>query len=268
MIGRGSDEASPCAKTWCDAMSETLVRQRALIEYRKFATLRLLYCCLEVPVKTSIGEWQRALLPLMVTVLVVSALFFAWQSVYEFSDFKRRVASPKLDLSEIFDRFEKTDAGKLESNRFEYLQWKSLVYLEQETIQHRYAQGAATVLARAWTRLLGFTTGMVLAIVGAAFILGKLREAQSELKHETEGIKISLMTSSPGIVLAVLGSVLMGITLLSKFDIEIRDVGTYVSSSARTRELPDPSTLLKPKNLLPGGGSEKPQTDPTRGGAP
>jgi hypothetical protein len=222
--------------------------------------------CLEIAVKTSVGDWQRLLLPLMASILIVSALFFAWQSVYEFSDFKKHVLLQKVDLSPVFDRFEKTDAGKLESNRFEYLQWKSLVYLEQETIQHRYAQGSATVLARAWTRLLGFTTGMVLAIVGAAFILGKLREAQSELKHETEAIKISLVTSSPGIVLAVLGSILMAITLLSKFDIEIRDVGTYVSPSVRMRDLPDPSTLLKQKN--PSLGEGKSQTDPAKGGSP
>ena len=46
---------------------------------------------------------------------------------------------------------------------------------------------------------------MILAIVGAAFILGKLREDRTErAKQESEALKISLATTSPGIVLAVL----------------------------------------------------------------
>jgi hypothetical protein len=55
-------------------------------------------------------------------------------------------------------------------------------------------------------------------------------------------------------VLAVLGSVLMGITLLSKFDIEIRDVPVYVAPRAASPALPDlpnPSSLLLPLPMLP-----------------
>ncbi|CCD91622.1 membrane hypothetical protein [Bradyrhizobium sp. ORS 375] len=218
--------------------------------------------------KSSVAEWQRLLLPVMIIALAGSAIFFAWQSVYEFADLKRRVSAEKVDLSRIFDQFEKAGEGRVAAGRFEYIQWKSLVYLEQETIQHRYGQGAATILARAWTRLLGFTTGMVLAIVGAAFILGKMQESPSELRHESEGIKVALVTSSPGIVLAVLGSVLMSITLLSRFDIEIHDVGTYVSNSARPRDLPDPSTLMRPKGLSAGREAEKTESDPAKGGTP
>ena len=62
-------------------------------------------------VKTSVGDWQRSLLPLMDTVLVVAAIFFAWQSVYEFADLKTHISSPKVDLSKIFDQFEQTGAG-------------------------------------------------------------------------------------------------------------------------------------------------------------
>jgi hypothetical protein len=216
-------------------------------------------------VKTSLAAWQRSLLPVMVSVLVGAAVFFAWQSVFEFSEFKNRVTPQTIDLSALFDRFEQAEGGKSTISRFDYVQWKALVYLEQETIRHRYAQAGATIIARVWTRLMGFTTGMVLAIVGAAFILGKLREQQTEFKQETELLKISLATSSPGIVLVVLGSFLMSITLLTKFDIEIRDVGVYVAPRTQSNELPDPARLLAPdKRSVSEGVADSKQTDPRK----
>lgn len=203
--------------------------------------------------------WQWVLLPLMSVVLIVAALFFAWQSVTEYNDLKARITPPKVDLTNLFDRFEANEAAKPLAGRLDYLQWKSTIHLEQEAIRHRYAQANSTVLARVWTRLLGFTTGMILAIVGAAFILGKLREDRTELKHDAASvINVSLATSSPGIVLAVLGTVLMAITLLSKFEIEIRDVPVYVSlPNQPPREQPaNPASLMKR------------ETDPGKGGTP
>jgi hypothetical protein len=94
---------------------------------------------------------------------------------------------------------------------------------------------------------MGFTTGMMLAIVGAAYILGKLQEAQTELKQESELFKISLVTTSPGIVLAVLGCILMSITLLMPFDIDIRDAPVYVNLRQGTLTPPrDPADLTAP----------------------
>jgi hypothetical protein len=220
--------------------------------------------------KTSIANWQQKLLPLMASMLVAAALFFAAVSVFEYSDFKNRVAPPAPDLSKIFDRFEQTEEAKTTVNRFDYLQWKSLVFLEQGMISHRYAQVNATILARVWTRLMGFTTGMLLAIVGSAFILGKLREQPTELRQETEALKFSLATSSPGIVLAVLGSFLMSITLLTKFDIDVRDVPVYISARTQSGEFPDPSRLLiaPEKKTVPDAGTDAKQTDPKQGGTP
>jgi hypothetical protein len=221
--------------------------------------------------KNSVAAWQRSLLPLMVGVLVVAALFFASQSVFEFSDFKDRVTPPKADLSGIFEGFEQSGDAKSTIRGFDYLQWKSLIHLEQETLRYRYSQVSATILARMWTRLMGFTTGMVLAIVGAAFILGKLREQKTELKNETEALKVSLTTSSPGIVLAVLGSFLMSITLLTKFDIDIRDYPVYVAPRTQSSELPDLKRLIVPEKQTgssPEAAVKPKQTDPSQGGTP
>ena len=48
--------------------------------------------------------------------------------------------------------------------------------LEQELVARRYEQANLMLSTSLWTRLMGFITGMILALVGAAFILGKLQE--------------------------------------------------------------------------------------------
>ena len=65
---------------------------------------------------------------------------------------------------------------------------------------------------RVWTRQLGFVTGMILTIVGAVFIVGQFSSPGTEISGEGQGFKGSLETSSPGIVLTVLGSAPMAFT--------------------------------------------------------
>ena len=77
------------------------------------------------------------------------------------------------------------------------MRWKTLLLLEEQTIEHRYAQVNATLMLRAWTRHLGFLTGMILAFVGAIFILSKLSESETRLSAEGGGAKGALATSSP-----------------------------------------------------------------------
>jgi hypothetical protein len=52
--------------------------------------------------------------------------------------------------------------------------------LETNIVERRYHQANVSLMSRVWTRYLGFVTGMVLAMVGSIFILGKLREMESQ----------------------------------------------------------------------------------------
>ena len=219
------------------------------------------------------AAWQRSMLPLMVVALVLGAVCFAVVSIQEFYSFREGIALNKQDkLSEIFDKFEK--ANPRTASDIEFLQLKSRTLLEELIIDRRYNQANTTVLARAWTRFMGFTTGMVLAIVGASFVLGKLQEAQTKIKQDTNIVKFSLETSSPGIVLAALGTFLMSITLLARFEIDVRDTPIYVAPHTTTPapSLPDPSTLLRPERPTSPSDKDarenKSSTDPRLGGVP
>ncbi|MBI5016550.1 MAG: hypothetical protein HZB55_13805 [Deltaproteobacteria bacterium] len=196
-------------------------------------------------------RWQRRLLPFMIGSILAMGLFFFAASFVQLSSLRTRLAAAPVDLGPVFAEFERSSSGRGLQGNFEYLRWKTLVRLEQEVISHRYDQSASAVLTRVWTRYLGFVTGMILALTGAVFILGKLREAPTKLETKTELLQASLYTSSPGIVLAVLGTVLMSITLTVKFELETRDVPTYV------RPVGQPAAPLPLPAAFPGEAEDR-----------
>ena len=206
------------------------------------------------PEQSERAAWQRTLLPLMAAFLVLAAIFFAVMSVFELREFYDEIAHEPLDLAMHFTEMEEgAPADAL--NHPDYVRFKVLALLEAEALQRRYHQANATMLGRIWTRQLGFITGMLIALVGAAFILGRLQEAPTTFELASDQLKGALATSSPGIVLAVLGTALMALTLWIPFGVETRDINTYL-------EAPTQITAPAPANVMPteipGAGQRTP----------
>lgn len=111
-------------------------------------------------------------------------------------------------------------------------QWRTLARLEAHAIQQRYHQANVILMARIWTTYLGFVTGMILAVVGAAFILGKLREQTSEITGKMENWQVSIASTSPGLVMVVLGTILMLMTITTHHQIDVKDSPLYFSGNA------------------------------------
>ena len=87
---------------------------------------------------------------------------------------------------------------------------------------------------------------MICTLVGAIFILGKLQEPPSALSGDAASWKFSLNTSSPGIVLATLGTILMVTTLVVPARIELEDKATFISTwMEQGHSLQLPEQLLK-----------------------
>jgi hypothetical protein len=118
---------------------------------------------------------------------------------------------------------------------FDRQRWNSLVALEVHVLQQRYHQANISIMSRLWVRYLGFVTGMILAFMGAIFIIGKLKEGAT-LDIEGEGLKANLATQSPGIVLTVLGVVLMVITIVVHHKVDVRDKPSYTAITMTTSE--------------------------------
>ena len=88
------------------------------------------------------------------------------------------------------------------------------------------------LMTRVYIIFLGFTTGMVMAMVGATFIIAKLHESESKVEAGSGTWKIALATASPGLVLAFFGATLMLATIWARTEISVRDSSVYLSESA------------------------------------
>lgn len=164
-------------------------------------------------------QWQRRLLPLMVQVLIAMALFFFVVSLVQLTYMHNTIRrAPEIDLRPAFEALERAQASTYE-DRVIAAQLKALAIVEAGTIQKRYHQTNTALMARVWTRYMGFVTGMILALLGAIFVVGKLQDASS--------VKLG---TSPGIVMVTLGVVLMIVTIYVNHPIEGSDAPSGLRS--------------------------------------
>ena len=184
----------------------------------------------------------------MIGSIGLMAIFFFVSSLVQLGRLNENIAQ-KPSVSILRELKSMEQANPALAGDSEHVRWKTLLLLEEQTIEHRYAQVNATLMLRAWTRHLGFLTGMILAFVGAIFILSKLSESETRLSAEGGGAKGALATSSPGLVLAVLGTVLMVVTLTTSFEFSTRDVPVYLAAPAAAEvAAPPPLPLESPES--------------------
>jgi hypothetical protein len=219
----------------------------------------------EKRVKVSRAEqtWQRKLLPLMVGMLVVLTAFFFVASFIQLYYLQTRIeAAPQLDLAPVmvsFEEFEKDLKSRSLNddtafgNRLDYSKWKMLSLLEANALQRRYHQAGVLLISRIWTRYLGFVTGTILALVGAAFILGKLRDTTTNLGAESALWKMSITSASPGLILAVLGAALMLATLSTNLEMQVNDGPVYLAQPSAST-----TSYTAPVPLVPDDQASKP----------
>lgn len=208
-------------------------------------------------------DWQRRLLPFMTrAIALMAAFFFVASLLVLFSLFREVRIAPHDDIRQSLAGYEQALPRDAPPSQ-DYLRWKTAVLLEQHVIDQRYRQVNATLLLRAWTRYLGFLTGMILALVGAVFVLARLEMAGTELSAEGGGVKGMLKTSSPGLVMATLGTVLMGITLIVPFQFDTRDKAVYLPGpAAATGGASEECELFGGPGCGPAQALPKPDTMP------
>jgi hypothetical protein len=210
-------------------------------------------------------DWRVWMAPFMVAFVVAAGLWFALMAIVELRGFYARVQHAPLDVAADFAAYERA-AGPAAAADLGYLRFKTLTRLEADALQRRYHQATTTMLARVWTRQLGFLTGMILAMVGAVFVLGRLEDRGSKLSGEGGGVTGGLETSSPGLVLAALGAGLMAITLLMPFGVETFDRPVYFGAvdqaearGAAVTAAPGPASAIDVLPADPGDAPPRPE---------
>jgi hypothetical protein len=200
---------------------------------------------------SELSKWQFRLLPYMaVSVVVLAIVYFVLgvQSISSISAFLRN--DPAAPITSQVNQLLATQPKAHLSNA-EVMQ-QGLLLLEADTLERRYRQASALLMSRIWTRQLAFNTGMVLALIGAVFILGKLRESSSNLGFVSASWKAQITSASPGLILASLGVVLMGIALVAQPPIDVNDKAIYFMSTQAAPNGQDQSALgQNTKNVPP-----------------
>ena len=179
------------------------------------------------------AQWQRLLLPLMIATVIAASLAFLTLSLFDTWSVRRSIQSaPALDLSRDLASVNCRDTTTTAGERGFCLQWKIAVLLEQQTINRRYHQANVALLVRVSVKYLGFLTGMLMSLVGAVFVLGRLTEASSQLAAEGPFGKLTIATVSPGLILAALGTILMVTTVLVNPPTDVTDGNVYLRPPA------------------------------------
>ena len=179
----------------------------------------------------ALEKWQNKLLPWMVTLLSIALLFFLVATLVQLFSLQSRInAVPALQPA----------VGQDAQSQ--------LLNLEAYSIQRRFHVGGLMMMARLWVVYLGFVTGMILALVGAAFILGKLEEQQSEASGKIMDATFAFKSTSPGLIMTGFGTVLMLGTLLTPQKIAVEEQPLYVTA-ARLTQAKDPLDAKMGKSL-------------------
>jgi len=188
-------------------------------------------------------KWQERLLPLMINLLVALTLFFFIATFFQISYLHWSILQyPEIDL-DISNAYSITANIGNSDDQFASRKLELLARLEAYVVERRYHEASVDLMSSTWLRYLGFITGMILALIGASFVLGKLQESDTEVTGKGSGIDISLKTASPGIILSVLGTVLMFATIIDKDYRNIIDAPIYITSSSGFENLELPTAI-------------------------
>lgn len=184
-------------------------------------------------VSKELARWQRLVLPVMGLMVVGAGIFFAFTIIQETRHIYSKIEQAPASLAPHFERFEALQPDA--ASEMHYVRFKASALLEADALQRRYQQTNAAMLSRVWTRQMGFLTGMLMALIGSAFILGRIETSETKLSGEAKSpepagamAKAALATTSPGLVLAALGALLMGITIVIPGRISTTDAPVYL----------------------------------------
>ncbi len=181
-------------------------------------------------------KWQERLLPFMSRTIVLLATFFFLASLAQLIYLHYVISHrPQFDSQEALSLL-KLAPGASPDQILAATRMKSLIMLESYSLDDQYHQANVLLMGRLWTSYIGFVTGMILALVGATFILGKLSEAPSEVTTKTGAADFSIKSSSPGLILAFLGTVLMVTAILTHHEIAVTHNAIYIHDMQTTSD--------------------------------
>jgi len=174
--------------------------------------------------------------------LVLFAIFFLGATTYQLFSWQNRIAIDR-DGIEAPGALQPSDANAV---AFDKLDLMVKTGLETYAINRRYHQVNMLLMSRIWIQYLGFLAGLVMALVGCTFILGKIKTEATNFSAETSAMgKFTLISTSPGLILALFGTLVILFTLKFNPQITVNDDSIYLDKKIDLRQAgsgasPDP----------------------------
>jgi hypothetical protein len=198
-------------------------------------------------------RWQRRLLPFMagfVVMMAVAFFCFSGLHLYQVTAFIETEHGQNI-RAQIESEIAKPTKEQLTG---EAVTQHSLLLLEADALDKRYHEASALLMSRIWSRQLTFITGMVLAFLGAVFILGKLSESTSQISGGASELKVAISSASPGIILSFFGTVLLVSSLFVRASLDVTDGPAYLNVLRRpaynSNPIPNPPPVADPGRPL------------------
>jgi len=204
-----------------------------------------------------LSRWQNRLMPWMIILPTVLIATFIYLSTTQLNEFKVSINDYRNSSTadNLLSPWDTTRRDNPFRGNLEYVKLYSRVKMEEKALNNRYAQGGFLLMARTYSKYLGFFTGMILAMVAAVFIISKLKEDISHLEGSIqEKMKFRVVSSSPGVIFGVLGTALMLSTILYNPAIAQTDSPLYL-----VPEISIPATLNSTALPAPPQGQITPE---------
>jgi hypothetical protein len=184
-----------------------------------------------------LAKWQRTLLPVMTLFVIALALAFFVLSTKTLTGVGEFVQAEHGELREQI----KAVINTKQADTPEEVIRRGLLLLEADALDRRYHQASALLMSRIWAKNLAFMTGMIMAFLGAIFILGKLSESPTAVKGGASGWNVSITSASPGILLAFFGTTLVALSIVIHDNIDVHDGTAYLTSVSVQNEAASPA---------------------------
>jgi len=178
-------------------------------------------------------RWQRRLLPFMTWFIVALAVLFFGLSLLNLLQVGSYIEIEHgTEIRTLIQQQIEKESEEIPLLTPDQAYRHSLLLLEADVLDRRYHQASALLMSRIWTKQLAFMTGMIMAFLGAIFILGKLSEGRSTISGGASDWQTSISSSSPGIILTFFGTVLLVVALLVQTTISVQDGPVYAYGTA------------------------------------
>jgi hypothetical protein len=178
--------------------------------------------------RRELAQWQRRLLPFMTRFIVsMAAAFFVFSGIHIYQ-VTRFIQADDGNIRKLIQDEISRPTGQATTPA--EITEHSLLLLEADALDRRYHQAGGLLMSRIWSRQLAFITGMVMAFVGAVFILGKLSESTTEASGGAGEWKVAISSASPGIILTFFGTVLLTASLFVRATLDVSDGPAYINA--------------------------------------